>query len=319
MHRGLSGGGLPAVVIALAFLVAAHSVSAGQTAVPRSGVVADEGDRRTEPSTRQDMTRRPRRTVPSPVSDPWSVGVRVLWRSVAGSGGGWAPTTGGSSLPIQASCVAGGSCSPSGARLDTGPVPGSASSSNSLSVQGVAFDAGRLITSGIELGVGLDLTTHPGGAFLSTMSRAGANIGLRDVPAAERAAQVLAGESALQLDLAGRLTYRFRGDDTPTRAQAFARPYVGVGAGASRYFAGFSGFGRPTSDDASLRAAGAAGMTHLAAFEPWTPNLQVYGGVLVQFAAIAPMLEVDFRYVRAEAHGVDLGGFRFGTGIRYPF
>ena len=53
--------------------------------------------------------------------------------------------------------------------------------------------------------------------------------------------------------------------------------------------------------------------------EPWIPNLQVYAGVLVQFAAIAPMLDVDFRYVRASAHGVDLGGFRFGTGIRYPF
>jgi len=31
------------------------------------------------------------------------------------------------------------------------------------------------------------------------------------------------------------------------------------------------------------------------------------------------MLDIDFRYVRAAIHGLDLGGFRFGTGIRYPF
>ena len=315
MHRGPAVAFF-SIVSALALLAAPQSVSAGQTAAHDPGVVAGESDRRTEPATRQDVTRRPRRTVRSPLKDPWSVGVRLLWRSVAGSGGGWAPTTGARGLPIRASCSAGGSCSPNGARLDAGPVQGIASSGNSLSVQGIALDAGRLITSGLELGVGLDLTTHPGGAFLSTVSRAGANVGLRDVSSAERATQVLAGESALQLDLAGRLTYRFRGDDTPAQAKAFARPYVGVGAGASRYSAGFSGLGGLGSDDARLRAGG---MTHLADFEQWVPNLQIYGGFLVEFAAIAPMLDVDFRYVRASTHGVDLGGFRFGTGIRYPF
>ena len=315
MHRGPSIAGFLSVVSALAVLAAPQSVSAGQTAAHDPDVVAGESDSRTEPSTRQDVTRRARRTVRSPLKDPWSVGVRVLWRSVAGSGGGWAPTTGGRGLPFQASCSAGGSCSPNGARLDAGPVPGIVSSSNGLSVRGVAFDAGRRITSGLEVGAGLDLTTHPGAAFLSTVSRAGASIGLREVSSAERAARVLAGESALQLDLAGRLTYRAHSDDAATRANAFVRPYVGVGAGASRYFAGFSGFGGLASDDARLRAAG---MKHLATFEQWVPNLQIYGGFLVEFAAIAPMLDVDFRYVRARTHGVDLGGFRFGTGIRYP-
>ncbi len=31
------------------------------------------------------------------------------------------------------------------------------------------------------------------------------------------------------------------------------------------------------------------------------------------------MLDVDIGYMRAANRGVDLGGFRFGTGIRYPF
>ena len=34
---------------------------------------------------------------------------------------------------------------------------------------------------------------------------------------------------------------------------------------------------------------------------------------------MAPMLDVDIRYMRAANRGLDLGGFRFGTGIRYPF
>ena len=32
-----------------------------------------------------------------------------------------------------------------------------------------------------------------------------------------------------------------------------------------------------------------------------------------------PHARYRFRYVRAAIHGLDLGGFRFGTGIRYPF
>ena len=31
------------------------------------------------------------------------------------------------------------------------------------------------------------------------------------------------------------------------------------------------------------------------------------------------MLDIEFRYVRAEFHGLDLGGFRGGTGVRYRF
>ena len=49
------------------------------------------------------------------------------------------------------------------------------------------------------------------------------------------------------------------------------------------------------------------------------PNFQIYGGFLVSFARRAPMLDIDIRYVRAANRGVDLGGFRIGTGVRYGF
>ena len=31
------------------------------------------------------------------------------------------------------------------------------------------------------------------------------------------------------------------------------------------------------------------------------------------------MLDIDIRYMRAANRGVDLGGFRIGTGVRYGF
>jgi hypothetical protein len=178
-----------------------------------------------------------------------------------------------------------------------------------LPVQGVAFDAGRLVTSGVEVGIGLDLTTHPGQALLSNMP----HLGFRTATPEDTALQVLTGERALQVDLAARLTYRSRGDEPVARGASVARPYVGIGAGMSRYFPGFSTIGEP---DAPLSPSGT---TPLTAFDPWIPNFQVYGGFLVSFARMAPMLDVDIRYMRAANRGVDLGGFRFGTGIRYPF
>lgn len=42
-------------------------------------------------------------------------------------------------------------------------------------------------------------------------------------------------------------------------------------------------------------------------------------GVTIRSPRIGPVLAIDLRYVRAAIHGLDLGGFRFGTGIRYPF
>ena len=299
-------------VIALIVLGIALPVSAGQAETELPGVAVDDGDHASE-SSADPGTTRVRRTVRSPIRDPWSAGVRVLWRSLGGSGGGAAlpPTAGGSPPVVLGSCSASGSCSPNSVRHQGG-APGTATTGNGLPVQGVAFDAGRLVTPGVEVGIGLDLTTHPGQALLSTVPGAG----LRTATPEDTALQVLTGERALQLDLAARLTYRSRGDDPVVRGASVARPYVGVGAGMSRYFPGFSTVGGPGFNDAPLPPSAAA---HLTAFDPWIPNFQVYGGFLVSFARMAPMLDVDIRYMRAADRGVDLGGFRFGTGIRYPF
>ena len=193
-----------------------------------------------------------------------------------------------------------------------GGAPGTATTGNGLPVQGVAFDAGRLISSRVEVGIGLDLTTHPGEALLSTVP----GVGFRNAPPEDVALQVFTSERALQLDLAARLTYRSRGGDPVGRGASLARPYVGIGAGVSRYFPGFSTLDGLGFNDAPLPPSGAV---HLAAFDPWIPNFQVYGGFLVSFARMAPMLDVDIRYMRAANRGIDLGGFRFGTGVRYPF
>ncbi len=301
-------------VAALIVLGIAPQVCAGQAETERPGVAVDDGDHASE-SSAEPGTTRVRRTVRSPIRDPWSAGVRVLWSSFGGGpggGGGLPPTTGGSPPVVLGSCSTGGSCAPNSVRHQGG-APGAASVGNGLPVQGVAFDAGRLVTSGIEVGIGLDLTTHPGQALLSTAP----GVGFRTATREDTALQVLTGERALQLDLAARLTYRSRGNDPVVRGASLARPYVGIGAGMSRYFPGFSTIGGgPGFNGAPLPPAGAA---HLAAFDPWIPNFQVYGGFLASFARMAPMLDVDIRYIRAANRGLDLGGFRFGTGIRYAF
>ena len=299
-------------VTALTLLGLALPVSAEQAETAPSGVAVDDGDHASESSTEQDTTR-VRRTVRSPIRNPWSAGVRVLWRSLGGSGGGVAlpPTGGGNPPTVLGSCSASGSCAPNSVRL-AGGAPGAATTGNGLPVQGVAFDAGRLVTSGVEVGIGLDLTTHPVQAPLSNVQ----GVGFRTATREDSALQVLTGERAVQLDLAARLTYRPRGDDRMVRGVSLARPYVGIGAGMSRYFPGFSTIGGLGFDDAPLPRSGAA---HLAAFDPWIPNFQIYGGFLVSFARRAPMLDIDIRYMRAANRGVDLGGFRIGTGVRYGF
>ena len=304
---------LVSAVTLLTILGLVLPVSAEQAETAPAGVAVADGNRSSE-SPEDPGTTRVRRTVRSPIRDPWSAGVRVLWSSVGGGpggGGGLPPTPGGSPPVVLGSCSASGSCVPNSVRL-AGGAPGAATTGNGLPVQGVALDAGRLVTSGVEVGIGLDLTTHPGQTLRSTVP----GVGFRTATPKDTALQVLSGERALQLDFAARLTYRPRGDDPVVRRAPLARPYVGIGAGMSRYFPGFSTMGGLGFDDAPLPPSGAA---HLAAFDPWIPNFQIYGGFLASFARMAPMLDIDIRYIRAANRGLDLGGFRFGTGIRYPF
>ena len=121
---------------------------------------------------------------------------------------------------------------------------------------------------------------------------------------------------AVLIDLAGRLTYRFGGEDAQAGTGPVGRPYVGFGAGVSRYFPGLSPYNSPGLDAEGQRVAGV--FDH-ALFEAWTPNVQLYGGFTVRFPTITPMFDFDVRYVRAALHGLDLGGLRFGIGVRYAF
>ena len=308
--------------------VAVVTLLFGSVALPSAATAADErvrapgpvaaaadkeGEDGSEQSPRDGAERRGRRLVRGPIPDPWSVGVRVLWRSTAGvGGGGLRPITGGGPTAINASCTAGGACSTSAAGYGSA-APGGPGGRSNLAVQGIAVDAGRLITPGVEVGVGMDVTTHPGDAILSRSSPADAVAAFREVTAGQSAAQVLAGERAMQLDLAGRLTYRFNAEPSRATEVPRARPYVGVGVGLSRYFAGYETLG--------LAAAGAdsAILPFPTAFEAWVPHVQLYAGATVGLGTLVPLLDVDFRYLRAAHGGLPLGGFRFGTGIRYPF
>ena len=254
-----------------------------------------------------------RRALHAPLRDPWSVGVHVLWRSF-GVSGAPLPATGGGDGSFLGNCLPSGACSPRDLRSEVGKPLGPATG-NRHAVEGVAFYAGRLVTAGVEIGAGLDLTTHPVVGIESVSSLATLVGGPRELSAGEHAAQVLTGDRALQIDLAGRLTYHFGNHDAPAPTLPVDRPYLGFGAGVSRYFPRVA----YTTLGLTAEHGHSAGLIDHALFEAWTPNLQLQGGFTVRFPNIAPMLDIDLRYVRAEFHGLDLGGFRFGTGVRYRF
>ena len=299
------------VVVALAVL-AGRPAAAGPPEPRGAGAVearvADKGDEGSRVSQSRNEARRARRPLRGPSRDPWSVGVRALWRSFgvsAGSGGN----------AFRASCLPGGACSTSDLRSPVGQPIGPAPGDGHF-VQGVAFYAGRLITTGVEVGAGIDLTTHPVLGTRSPASPATPGTGPGELSGGEHAAQVLAGDRALQIDLAARLTYRFDDHDGPAPTVPVGHPYLGFGGGVSRYFPGASGY---TTLGFVAEPQPSPGLFDQALFDAWTPNLQLYGGFTVRFPNVGPMLDLDFRYVRARFHGLDLGGFRVGTGVRFAF
>ena len=270
--------------------------------------VAAEGDEASRPRRSRDEAQPVRRALRAPLRNPWSVGVRALWRSFGVS-------TGGGDVSFRGSCLPSGACSPRDLRSEVGKPVGPATG-NRHAVEGVAFYAGRLVTTGVEIGAGIDLTTHPV-VGIESMSSLGTPVGgLRELSAGEHAAQVLTGDRAMQVDLAGRLTYRFGDHDAPAPTLPVGRPYLGFGAGVSRYFPGIADY---TTFGLEAERGHSAGVIDHALFEAWTPNLQLHGGFTVRFPNIAPMLDIELRYVRAELYGLDLGGFRVGTGVRYRF
>ena len=305
------------VVVALAVLAGRPAAAAPPEPRAAGAVeahVADGLDEGSRPRRSSDEARRARRPLRGPLRDPWSVGVRALFGSFGVSAGG-----GGGSF--QGSCLPGGACSTNDLRSQAGKPLGPVQGDRHF-VEGVAFYAGRLITSGVEAGAGLDLTTHPvvsTQSVASLASRASPVGGLGGLSAGEHAAQVLAGDRALQVDLAGRFTYRFGNHDGPAPTPAtlpVGKPYLGFGVGVSRYFPGASGY---TTLGLAAERQPAVGVLDHALFDAWTPNVQLYGGFTVRFPNVGPMLDMDFRYVRAAIHGLDLGGFRVGTGVRFAF
>ncbi len=301
------------IVVALVALTGGRSAAAASPPEPRSSDVAGphvavDGGEGSRTRRNRDEAQPVRRALRAPLRDPWSVGVRVLWRSFGVS-------TGGRDVSFRGSCLPSGACSPADLRSEVGKPIGPADRDRDA-VGGVAFHAGRLVTTGVEIGAGLDLTTHPSRAIQSASSFAIPVGGLRGFSAGEHAAQVLTGDRALQIDLAGRFTYRFGDHDAPASTLPVGKPYLGFGAGVSRYFPGVSGY---TTLGLEAEHQASPGVLDQALFEAWTPNLQLYGGFTVRFQNIAPMLDIDLRYVRAEFHGLDLGGFRVGTGVRYRF
>ena len=167
-----------------------------------------------------------------------------------------------------------------------------------------------MVAPGTEIGAGVDVLSYTDTDTVFTE------------PAAALQATSI-GERVQQLDFAGRITYTFSTPDGTSAGMRRIGPYVGVGAGVSRYdlrpLAGY-----PVEHRAVLNpflAASPAGVVHAAdeAVRGWAPNLQVYVGAMVRIVPWLPVVDVDFRYVHLAPRGVGFGSFRFGTGVRYLF
>ena len=233
---------------------------------------------------------------------PWSVGIRINWNSFRGSLAGIDRRH---SLVTQ--CSVDGACLPV---ASSGILPARDRGNPGLSAQGILLDMGRVVAPGTEIGAGVDL-----------LSYTDTNTVFTEPAAALQATSI--GERVQQLDFAGRITYTFSTPDGTSAGMRRIGPYVGVGAGVSRYdlrpLAGY-----PTEHRAVLNpflAASPAGVVHAAdaAVRGWAPNLQAYVGAMVRIVPWLPVVDVDFRYVHLAPRGVGLGSFRFGTGVRYLF
>ena len=232
---------------------------------------------------------------------PWSVGIRVNWNSFRGSLVG---VDRRHSLLTQ--CSVEGACLPV---ASSGILPARDRGNPGLSAQGILLDVGRVVAPGTEIGAGVDV-----------LSYTDTNTVFAEPAAALQA--TLTGERVQQLDLAGRITYTFSTLGDTSTGWRRTGPYVGAGAGMSRYdlrpLAGY-----PVEHRAVLNpflAASPAGVRAAdAAVRGWAPNLQAYAGATVRIVPWLPVVEVDFRYVHLAPRGVGLGTFRFGTGFRHLF
>ena len=246
-------------------------------------------------------------------AENWSFGFRINWNVFRSSPLGIDDRH---SLVTQCS-VEGGACLSSAASSSVFPANGRGNSGR-MTPTGIVLDAGRMIAPGTELGVGLDVLSYTDMNDLSPASFAGSTAG---------ALRMVAAEHVERMDLAGRVTYTFRVlDGAPAAQRRRMRrigPYVGVGAGVSRYALrppdGYPGAHRAVLSP--VLSATSPASVHGAAtpIRGWAPNVQVYTGATARFLPWLPVLDVDLRYVHVATGGIGLGSFRFGTGFRHLF
>lgn len=237
-------------------------------------------------------------------AEHWSVGIRINWNAFRSSPVGidrrhslvTQCSVEGACLPVASSWIL-----PAGDRGNPG----------GLFPQGILLDVGRMVAPGTEIGAGVDV-----------LSYTDTNTVFAEPAAALQA--TLIGERVQQLDFAGRITYTFSALDGTSAGLRRIGPYVGVGAGMSRYdlrpLAGYPAEHRAVLNP-FLATSPAGARAADAAVRGWAPNLQVYAGVMARILPMEwmPVVDVDFRYVHLAPRGVGLGSFRFGTGFRYLF
>lgn len=246
-------------------------------------------------------------------AENWSFAFRINWNAFRSSPLG---VDDRHSLVTQCS-VEGGACLSSAASSSVFPANGRGDSGR-MTPTGIVLDAGRMIAPGTEIGVGLDVLSYTDVNDLSPASFAGSTVG---------ALRMVAAEHVEQMDFAGRVTYTFRVLDgapaAPRRAWRRIGPYVGVGAGVSRYALrppdGYPGAHQAVLSPVLSAASPASVPGAATPIRGWAPNVQVYTGATMRFVPWLPVIDVDFRYVHVATGGIGLGSFRFGTGFRLLF
>lgn len=243
-------------------------------------------------------------------AERWSIGVRVNWNSFRS-----APIDIDRRYSQLVQCPVENTCLPP---TESSAIHGRSRSDPGISPSGIMLDAGAVVAAGLEIGVGVDVLSYADPVTLSLPSHAETAIPFQDVAL---------GDRVQQLDLAGRVTYTFGGvagrRGTLVGGGRRLGPYVGIGAGVSRYslrplegnHPGHRMLPAPligTSPEVS--SLGTDGT-----FQGWAPNVQGYVGATMRIVPWMPVVDVDFRYVQLVTRGIGLGSFRFATGFRYLF
>ena len=276
-----------------------HTLAANENTSQRADNV-DQGAEESGPfsgggrtSTRAEATGHTRR-------DRWSIGVRTFLPAQASLGTSVPAGTDGADFGCASSPVTG--CTPVVPRFGQEfPAYGR----TNRAIPGLSVDAGMMITSRIDVGLGIDVSTYARSVHPSTTPDY--------FPGMPELLEARASDERwLQIDLAGRLKYMSKEQNTGGSRRV--TPYFGLGGGLSRFaflpVAGghgeFLAPGRSSPSGRNLLIYG------------WTPNLQLSTGAQFKLGG-TPLLDIEARYVWLATNMVDASGFRVGAGLRYKF